>query len=247
MPFGYLPHRNRWKDTLSRTIGHPLLIRRLQAPVVMRMLRPAPSQWILDSGCGGGHSTFEIARHSRCIGLDLRITGDAAYAMHRLFTLFFLRADVQATPFRKGTFDKILLSSVLQMVVDDGSLLAECHRILRTGGELVLSVPEAYRYVRTLNALKEDLNQRFGAAKGYYGRAELLRLLDAHHFEVLEVEYAPKRLGSFFYELQLRLQIARIPVPGILWFCLFYPLAFMDRFDRREAKGCELLVRARAV
>ena len=247
MGFGYIPHRTRWKDAFLRMVGYPLLIRRLQAPVIMRMLNPAPPHLVLDAGCGGGYFTFEIARKSFCVGLDVRIGKNAPLSMQRLPRVFFVEADVLIPPFREGTFDRILLSSVLQMVVDDRNLLTECHRILKNGGELVLSVPETYRYFRKLNALKGNLNKRFGAAKGYYDGTELVGLLEAHQFNVLEVEHAPKRLGSLFYELQLLLQVARVPLPELLMFFLFYPLAFLDRFDRRDAKGCELIIRARAV
>ena len=122
----------------------------------------------------------------------------------------------------------------------------ECHRILKENGELVLSVPEGYVYFRELNRLKQSLNKEFGAVKGYYNRIELVNLLEAHDFHVLEVEYAPKRVGSFFYEFMLYLQCMGCRLPEIFMFLFFFPIAYLDRFDRRNAKGCELVIRARA-
>jgi ubiquinone/menaquinone biosynthesis C-methylase UbiE len=106
-----------------KILGNPNMIRRIQAPVIMRMLNPKGDSRILDAGCGGGFFSYEIAKICRCIGIDWNISENLSYAMSRLLSVAYIKADVQKMPFKDGTFDKILLSSVLQMVEDDKVLL----------------------------------------------------------------------------------------------------------------------------
>jgi len=44
-------------------------------------------------------------------------------------------------PFKTGSFDLVLALDVIEHVEDDVHALTECHRILRTGGFLVVTVP----------------------------------------------------------------------------------------------------------
>jgi SAM-dependent methyltransferase len=50
-------------------------------------------------------------------------------------------ADVQALPFRAGAFDAVKATELLEHVPDVGRALAECRRVLRPGGHLVITVP----------------------------------------------------------------------------------------------------------
>ena len=81
-------------------------------------------------------------------------------------------------PFALERFDKILLSSVLQMVEDDKTLLQECRRILKRKGTLVLSVPTEYVHLKRLNYFKSQLKKKFGAlGKAYYDYNKVVGLL----------------------------------------------------------------------
>ena len=50
-------------------------------------------------------------------------------------------ADIQALPFRAGAFDAVKATEVLEHVPDVARALAECRRVLRPGGHLVITVP----------------------------------------------------------------------------------------------------------
>ncbi len=60
---------------------------------------------------------------------------------------YFFPADVKHDlnnhpyPFKDGEFDLILATNVMEHLKDDAKFLKECHRILRKGGYLVISVP----------------------------------------------------------------------------------------------------------
>ncbi len=84
MPFGYIPHKTHWKGLILRVFGQPSLIRRIQAPVLMRMLQPGESELILDAGCGGGFFAYEIAKRChKAIGIDWNLNSSLSFAMEK--------------------------------------------------------------------------------------------------------------------------------------------------------------------
>ena len=247
MSFGYIPHKTPWKNVILKILGNPSMIRRIQAPVIMRMLNPQKDDVVLDAGCGSGFFAYEIAKICRCIGIDWNISGNLSHAMHKLPSVSYMKADVQNIPFSDKAFDKILLSSVLQMVEDDEALLKECYRVLKEDGILVLSVPIEYIYIKKLDELKDELIQMFGSrGKGFYGYDEVIELLQREGFEVMETEYAPKKLGSFIYETWLYFCYhTGLPLFHPFYFPLLYPIAYFDRFGSKRQKGNEVIIKAR--
>lgn len=249
MPFGYLPRQATWKDIIWKIFGYPSLIRRIQAPLLLRMLQIRGEDMILDAGCGAGHFSYEIAKRCRtCVGIDWVINSNLPFVLKNSSNLIFVRGDVQKLPFREEEFDRILLSSVLQMVEADQMLLKECYRVLKKDGALVLSIPTDYIFGR-LNKLKRELIGKFGAkGKGFYSSDEIDRLLLEQGFEILELEYGPKKLGSIIYEAQLLFCYRLgLPLSSPFYFPLLYPIAYFDRLGGKKQKGTEILIKARKV
>src|SRR5439155_9671254 len=54
------------------------------------------------------------------------------------------QGDVSAMPFAGASFDKVILSEVLEHLDDDAAALREVRRVLRPGGVLAISVPNRY-------------------------------------------------------------------------------------------------------
>jgi SAM-dependent methyltransferase len=87
---------------------------------------------VLDAGCGEGILVEEYADR-------LEITGvDANYSSPRVTS-----GSVTRLPFADGTFDRALCLDVLEHLAyeDQPRALTELHRVLRSGGELLVSVP----------------------------------------------------------------------------------------------------------
>jgi SAM-dependent methyltransferase len=110
---------------------YPTYIAKLTA--VRRYLDALPPETrVLDAGCGEGVIVEEYAER-------LAITGvDANYASGRV-----RHGSVTALPFEAGTFDRTLCLDVLEHLQyeEQPRAFAELHRVLRPGGELLVSVP----------------------------------------------------------------------------------------------------------
>jgi len=249
MPFGYIPHKIKWKNAILKIFGNPNMITRIQAPVIIRMLNPSKKDFILDAGCGGGFFTYEVAKKcQKCIGVDLSINEELLDITRNLSSISFLKADILNMPFKKGTFNKILLSSVLQMVKNDRILLKEIHRVLKKNGVFVLSVPTEYLYIKKLNQIRNKLTKKFKSKnKGFYRYNEIIKLLQKEGFKIMKVEYAPKRLGSFIYETWLYFcYYTGLPLSHPFYFFL-YPIAYLDRFSNKRQRGNEIIIKAKKI
>jgi SAM-dependent methyltransferase len=110
---------------------YPTYLAKLSA--VRRYLDVLPRETrVLDAGCGEGVLVDEYADR-------LAITGvDANYSSARVRT-----ASLTALPFEDGSFDRALCLDVLEHLSyeDQPRALAELYRVLRSGGELLVSVP----------------------------------------------------------------------------------------------------------
>jgi len=85
---------------------------------------------VLDVGGGRRRGAFVPPRTARWVVADLELGGRPHVA-----------ADIVALPFRDGVFDAVKASEVLEHVAAVPQALAECRRVLRSGGHLVITVP----------------------------------------------------------------------------------------------------------
>lgn len=107
---------------------------------------------VLDAGAGEGRYKHWFHKH-RYVGVDLAV-GDARWSYAGLDAV----GDLQALPFRDGTFEAALNVVTLEHVQDPGRVLCELGRTLADGGRLLLIVPheweehqqphDYYRYTR---------------------------------------------------------------------------------------------------
>lgn len=96
----------------------------------------APGAVLVDLACGGGLMAPYVARLGyRHVGVDLGEVGLRVAAGHGLHPV---RASVLAVPLADGCADVVLAGEILEHVEDDVAVLAECARLLRPGGTLVI-------------------------------------------------------------------------------------------------------------
>jgi SAM-dependent methyltransferase len=110
---------------------YPTYIAKLDA--VRKWLNGAPAGMrVLDAGCGEGVLVEEYGGRLAIEGLDANYTSDRVR-----------RGSLTALPYADGTFDRALCLDVLEHLTfeEQPRALAELFRVLKTGGELLVSIP----------------------------------------------------------------------------------------------------------
>jgi SAM-dependent methyltransferase len=96
-----------------------------------------PGARVLDVGAGDAPYR-ELFAHAEYV------TSDWEQSLHEGARQADLVASADALPVEDAGFDMVLLLQVLEHVPDPAAVLAELHRVLRPGGELVLTAPLAW-------------------------------------------------------------------------------------------------------
>jgi SAM-dependent methyltransferase len=158
--------------------------------VDFQKLRLKPGDRVLDAGCGAGRHVCEAFRIKGVdvVGIDLNWddlckTATTLYLMHMQDgggqeRCLISRADVAGLPFKDGAFDAVICSEVLEHIQDNRKAVRELIRVLKPGGELVISVPR-YLPERICWALSEAYHNEPGGHIRIYKRKELQALLEA--------------------------------------------------------------------
>ncbi len=134
---------------------------------------------ILDYGCGSGDITFPMLQAGhRVTGIDIargmvtKATERAAQAGFTATASYHHVDDIALSAMPPGTFDVVVCSSVLEYVDDDRSLLHALGQLLKSGGHLLVSVPDRRslycKMDRWLYANKRLLPSFFPVAKLAY-------------------------------------------------------------------------------
>jgi 2-polyprenyl-6-hydroxyphenyl methylase/3-demethylubiquinone-9 3-methyltransferase len=105
-----------------------------------------PGAVLVDLACGGGLMAPYAARLGYLhVGVDLGEVGLRVAAGHGVRPV---RGSVLAVPLADGCADVVVAGEILEHVEDDVAVLAECARLLRPGGTLVLDALAATRIGR---------------------------------------------------------------------------------------------------
>ncbi|MFW6200260.1 MAG: class I SAM-dependent methyltransferase, partial [Gemmatimonadota bacterium] len=135
---GFEPQRyGSWFET---ELGRIVWEDELETP--LRLLGPTAGRQILDAGVGEG-----------CLALDPALAGAEVTGVDRALPMLraarrrsleartsvdLAAADLEALPFRSGSFDRVVALTVLCFVGDPGVAVEEMARVLKPGGRLVI-------------------------------------------------------------------------------------------------------------
>lgn len=233
------------------------ILRRSQIPHIIKNLDLNDEDLILDIGCGNGR-LLESVKKGKIIGMDLFID-TKKISMRGNF--FVIQGSGFQIPIKNNSVDKIVISSVLQMVKDWKGILKECDRVMKDNGIIVLTAPIKHVLIDRVISLKilnfinrnipsdynnfqNYLNKLYSCSgPGYFERYFLLNELNKL-FNIKSWEYAPRILGSIIYEILLTIKVLFNHNPSVSnkIFIIFYPIMYFDRFLNGKLIGSEILV-----
>jgi len=97
---------------------------------------------VLEGGCGEGYGAARLAAggHNRVVALDYDPSA-VSHVRRRYSALPVVRGNLVALPFDDQTYDWVVSLQTVEHLWDQDAFLAECRRVLRPGGRLVLSTP----------------------------------------------------------------------------------------------------------
>ena len=181
----------------------------------------AGSSW-LDAGCGTGTLSRWLAeRGCDVLGVDaassmIEAATQFAQTSAHVDTLKFARVEtIGRLPLEDDSMDGVLCSSVLEYVDDPRACLAEFARVLRSGGLLLVSVPNRNSLIRQAQVACYRLGARIGQnwlpfvrhSRHEYSVGEFTRLLS-------ESGLVAEKVLAFGSPLPRRVQ--RLPRAGSL-------------------------------
>jgi SAM-dependent methyltransferase len=109
-----------------------------------------------------------------------------------------IRADALQLPFADGTFDRIIVSEVLEHIPDDHALMREIERVLAPEGIAAVTVPRFWPE-RVCWALSDEYHQNEGGHVRIYKESTLRAGLDAAGFDVFDRHFAHALHSPFWW------------------------------------------------
>jgi ubiquinone/menaquinone biosynthesis C-methylase UbiE len=141
---------------------------------------------VLDAGCGSGRHLCAAFRTPgvEVAGIDLK-WADLCTARGYLSAMggenmgkwIVARADVTTLPFREASFDVVVCSEVLEHIREGRVAVTELVRVLKPGGDLVVTVPR-FLPERVCWGISEAYHREPGGHVRIYKKDELMGLLE---------------------------------------------------------------------
>ena len=162
---------------------------------VLEWLNAEPGEYILDLGCGDGQLTQRIAATGALVlGVDA-----SAHMVEaaRERGIEAEQANAELLPFHDGTFDAVFSNAALHWVRNQDEMLAQVHRVLRTGGRFVAEMGGHGNIAAIHVALRAVLGRHgYGDREdgvNYYPTAESYAdRLERHGFTVEQIAIIPR-------------------------------------------------------
>ena len=178
-------------------------------------LAPHEGAVLVDLACGGGLMAPHVATLGyRHVGVDIGVRGLHLAREHGVTPVV---GSVLEVPLADGCADVVLAGEILEHVEDDVAVLAECARLLKPGGTLVLDALAAGRLSVLINV---HLNERLpgGPPKGlhdpalFVDRKRLLAAADRLGLDLRLVGLRPSIREAIAWKLGRRQTVTMKPI-----------------------------------
>jgi SAM-dependent methyltransferase len=166
---------------------------------------------VLDLGCRSGALTRHFLEGNEVVGLDV---DRAALAKAQALGIEPVEANVEEPlPFADGSFDAVVAGELLEHLQVPEALVAEARRVLRPGGMLVGSVPNAFRLQSRLRFLRGRPPEDDPTHLHIYSPAAVRELLSG--FEGVTLDYVGGRYRRLHPRLLARDLVFRAVRPSV--------------------------------
>ena len=184
---------------------------------------------VLEIGTGSGYGVEVIAPHARSfVTLDKHVP--EAGSLPGLPHVRYMQATVPPLPFADGSFDFVISFQVIEHIRRDVDFVREVHRVLRPGGQFIVTTPNAPMsltrnpwHVReyTADELHDLLARSFSAVEmlGVAGNDRVMAYYEQNRrsvaritrFDVLDLQHRlPRCLLQLPYDLLNRINRRRL-------------------------------------
>ena len=144
--------RHAWFTGRTRAIQKYLDLEMGAAPA-------GSSRLVLDVGSGAGNMAHHLAHYGHVIGLDYNARPLAVASQRALAAC---QGFGDAVPFADDSFDLVALLDTVEHIPNELGVLAECGRVLKPGGKLIVTVP-AFMWLWSYNDEINDHERRYTA------------------------------------------------------------------------------------
>ncbi|WP_033291969.1 class I SAM-dependent methyltransferase [Amycolatopsis jejuensis] len=169
---------------------------------------------VLEAGCGEGYGASLIARKARqVLALDYDVP-TTEHVARRYPDVAVARANLAYLPVRDGSVDVVANFQVIEHLWDQDGFLAECFRVLRPGGKLLVTTPNRLTFTPDSDTPLNPFHTRELAPSELDGllRAagfSMATLHGLHHSESLRA--VENRHGGSLIDAQLAVVMGSLP------------------------------------
>ena len=191
-------------DLMTRNEADTAFRRRVRT--IFEWVNPQDDHLILDVPCGRGFYLNMFRYVSRCwlVGADIdaEIIEKASANVGHFSRLMLNHASLYALPYPDDTFDAVILSEVLEHLDDDVAALKEAYRVLKPGGVVAITVPNA-NYPFWWDPINKSLERLFsthiqrGPLAGIWANHVRLYTRDELRSAVLAADFVIEEERSF--------------------------------------------------
>ena len=124
-------------------------------------------QYVLDIGCANGEELRKYVSKDDKYGIGLDIN---EITSSNTKNIQFIRGDAHCLPFKNATFDLITATEIIEHLPNGKQFLKECHRVLKEGRYLILSMPNKLRFlylVAIYRIIQKDTETGHGLSFGH--------------------------------------------------------------------------------
>ncbi|WP_456420530.1 class I SAM-dependent methyltransferase [Thermococcus sp.] len=184
---------------------------RVEKWLIFSMMRTKSGK-ALDLGCGTGNYTLELKKRGfDVIGLD---ASEGMLRIARSKGLNCIRGNAYSLPFPEESFDLVLSVTMFEFIHEPEKVLAEIHRVLKPGGEVVIGTMNGKSLWFLFKRLKSIFTETAYRYARFYTPGELEGLL---------------RKAGF----------TNVESAGVIFFPSFWPLlGLAEKVDRKCHKKC---------